>query len=82
MPVQGPGRPVRTRGPYDPLPALELFQTGADGLDRRPAVKTVGRVSGGLKPAVSGHGPAQETPEGHAAFESGQLAGEVAEALL
>jgi hypothetical protein len=45
-------------------------------------VKTVGRVGRKQEAAVSGHGPPQKAPEGHAGFQSGQLAGEVAEALL
>jgi hypothetical protein len=49
-------------------PALKSLQPGANGLNRRPAVKTVGGAGREQETAVSGGGPAQETPEGHAAL--------------
>jgi hypothetical protein len=64
------------------FPALESVQPRADGANRRPAVKAVYRVGREQEAAVSGHSPAQETPEGHAALESGLFAGEVIKALL
>jgi hypothetical protein len=63
-------------------PALKSLQPGADGLNGRPSVKAVGGFVGQQEAAVSGQCPAQETPEGRAGFQSGLLAGEVAEALL
>jgi hypothetical protein len=63
-------------------PAFEPVQPRADGLDRRPAVKTLGGIGRAQEAAVSGRGPPQETPEGRAGLESGQLADEVSEALL
>jgi hypothetical protein len=62
--------------------ALELVQPRADGLNRRPAVKAVGGVGRKQEPAVSGHGPPQKAPEGHAALQSGLLADEVTKALF
>jgi hypothetical protein len=64
------------------VPALESVQAGADGLDRHPALKAVGGAGRKQEAAVSGQGAPQEAPEGHAGFQSGQLAGEVAEASL
>ena len=59
------------------VPALELVQAGADGLDRHPAMKAVGGVGRKQETAVSGQGAPQEAPEGHAALESSLLAGKV-----
>ena len=63
-------------------PALKSLQPGADGLKSRPALKAVGGIGREQEAAVSGHGAPQKAPEGHAAFESGLLAGEVPEALF
>jgi hypothetical protein len=45
-------------------------------------MKAVRRVGREQEAAVSGHGPPQEAPEGHAVLESGQFTGEITEALL
>jgi hypothetical protein len=63
-------------------PMLEPVQARADGLKDHPALKAVGGVGREQEAAVSGYGAPQKAPEGHAALESGQLAGEVSEALL
>ena len=60
------------------FPALESVQPRADGLNGRPALKAVGAVGRQQEAAVSARGPAQKTPEGHAGFQSGLLAGELA----
>ena len=59
------------------LPAFEPFQARADGVQGRPAVKTVGGVGREQEATVSGQCPAQEAPEGRVGFQSGQLVGEV-----
>jgi hypothetical protein len=64
------------------VPALELVQAGADGLDRYPAMKAVGRVGRVQEAAVSSYGAPQKAPQGHAALQAGLFAGEVSEALL
>jgi hypothetical protein len=64
------------------FPVLKSLQPRADGVQGRPALKAVGRVVRQQEAAVSGQCPAQETPQGHAALESGLLAGEVPETLL
>ena len=64
------------------LPAFEPVQPRADGLKDHPALKAVGGVVRQQEAAVSARGAVQETPEGHAALQPGQLAGEVADALL
>jgi len=56
------------------FPVFELVQPRADGLKGGPAMKTVGGVARVHKTAVSGHGPAQKAPEGHAALQPGLLA--------
>jgi hypothetical protein len=45
-------------------------------------VKAVGGIGRKQEAAVSGYGAPQKAPEGHAALESGQFTGEIAEALL
>ena len=64
------------------VPALELVQPRTDGLKDDPALKAVGGVGRDQEAAVSGHRSPQKAPEGHAALESGQFTGEIAEALL
>jgi hypothetical protein len=64
------------------FPALEVVQARADGLKGRPALKAVGGVGRKQETAVSGHGPAQKAPEGHAALQPGLLTREIPEALL
>ena len=63
-------------------PAFELVQPRADGLKDHPALKAVGGVGCKQEAAVSGHSPALETPEKHAALQPGLLAGEITEALF
>ena len=65
-----------------PSPAFEPVQPRADGLNRRPAVKAVGRVGRKQEAAVSGQGAPQEAPDGRAGLQSVLLAGEVPQALL
>jgi hypothetical protein len=45
-------------------------------------MKAVGGIGREQEAAVSGYRAPQKAPEGRAGFQSGQLAGEVAEALL
>jgi hypothetical protein len=50
------------------VPALELVQTGADGLKDHPALKAVGGVGREQEAAVSARGAPQATPEGQVAL--------------
>jgi hypothetical protein len=64
------------------VPALKSLQPGADGLDRHPALKTVGGIGRKQETAVSGYGAPQETPQGRATLQSRLFAGEISKALL